>query len=103
MTVLGVHSGPIGFVAPLRFKILDSQPEQSNMGLIWIDFCEICDFQKSCVGFLIRYLSCFRPGCFRIRISDIFGRNQKDGRRKVMQIRGGITSRSALFDLFVPI
>ena len=32
MAVLGVGMGPIGLVAPLRFKTLDSQPEKSNMG-----------------------------------------------------------------------
>ena len=90
-------------VAPLRFKWLDSQPELSNMGLIWTDFHDFYDFQKSCGGFLTRYLSCFRPGCFQFRMFDFFGRNRKDARQKVMQIRGGITSGSALFDLFVSI
>ena len=103
MTVLGVHSGPIGFVAPLRFKILDSQPEKSNMGPVPTDFHDFCDFAKSCPGLLTRYLSCFRPRCFQIHILELFGRNQKDARRKVMQIRGGITSRSAFFDFFVSI
>ena len=32
MVILGVGRGPIGLVAPLRFKTLDSQPEKSNMG-----------------------------------------------------------------------
>ena len=32
MVVWGVGRDPIGFVAPLRFKPLDSQPEKSNMG-----------------------------------------------------------------------
>ena len=30
--VLGVGRGPIGFVAALRFKTLESQPGKSNMG-----------------------------------------------------------------------
>ena len=38
MAVWGVRRGPIGFVAPWRFKILDSQPEKSNMGPFPIDF-----------------------------------------------------------------
>ena len=38
MAVLGVRSGPIGFIAPLRFKTLDSQPEKSNMGPVQNDF-----------------------------------------------------------------
>ena len=32
MAVLGVRRGPIGLIAPLRLKILDSQPDSSNMG-----------------------------------------------------------------------
>ena len=40
---------------------------------------------------------------FQIRIFEVFGRNQKEPRRKVTQIRGGITSRSAFFGRFVPI
>ena len=38
MAVLGVPSGPIGFVAPWRFKWLDSQPDSSNMGPVSTDF-----------------------------------------------------------------
>ena len=103
MAVLGVGRGPIGLVAALRFKILDSQPDSSNMGTVWIDFHVFCDFQKRSHGFLARYLSCFRSGWLQIRNFEDLGRNQKDARRKVMQIRGGITSGSALFDLFVSI
>ena len=40
---------------------------------------------------------------FQISIFEVFGRNQKEPRRKVMQIRGGIISRSAFFGRFVPI
>ena len=101
MAVLGVGRVPIGLVAPWRFKWLDSQPDSSNMGPVLTDFHEICDFLKSCGGFLTLYLSCFRPGCFTIHIFQVFGRDQKEPRRKVTQIRGGITSGSALFDLFV--
>ena len=61
MAVLGVPSGPIGFVAALGFKILDSQPEKSNMGPVWTDFHDFEHFQESCRGFLARYLPCFRP------------------------------------------
>ena len=32
MAVLGVPSGPIGLAAPLRFKMLASQREKSNIG-----------------------------------------------------------------------
>ena len=103
ITVLGVPSGPIGFVATVGFKILDSQPDSSNMGPVSTVFHYFCDFLKSWGGFLTRYLSCFRPGCFTIHIFQVFGRDQKEPRRKVTQIRGGITSRSALFDLFVSI
>ena len=60
--VLGLPSGPIGFVAPLGFKILDSQPEKSNMGPVPTDFYDFLTFQKSQDGFVTRYLSCFRAG-----------------------------------------
>ena len=59
IAVLGVPSGPIGFVAPLRFKIPDSQPDWSkwsNMGPISTDFHDIVDFLKSRRGFLTWYL-----------------------------------------------
>ena len=38
MPVLGVPSGPSGFVATVGFKILDSQPDSSNMGSVSTDF-----------------------------------------------------------------
>ena len=38
MAVLGVGRGPIGLVAPLRFKMIDSQPEKSNMRPVSIVF-----------------------------------------------------------------
>ena len=66
IAVLGVPSGLIGLVAPLRFKILDSQPDWSNMGPVPIDFHDFLTFQKSQDGFLTRYLSCFRLGGFQI-------------------------------------
>ena len=44
MAVLGVGRVPIGLVAPLRFKWLDSQPDSSNMGPVSTDFHEFCDF-----------------------------------------------------------
>ena len=103
MAVLGVRSGPIGLVAPLRFKIFDSQPDSLNMSPVPIDFHDFRLFQKSCHVFLTLYLSCVRPGCFQTRIFEVFGQNQKVAPRTVMQIRGGITSGSALFDLFMPI
>ena len=103
MTVLEVHSGPIGFIAPLSFKWLDSQPDKSNMGPVEIDFHDFLTFQKSQDGFLTRFLSCFRAGASQIRIFEVSGPNQKEPRRKVTQIRGGITSRSAFFGRFVPI
>ena len=37
MAVLGVRMGPIGLVAPLGFKTLDSQLEKSNMGPVSTD------------------------------------------------------------------
>ena len=103
IAVFGIGMGPIGLVAPLRFKWLDSQPDSSNMGPVSTDVHEFCDFLKSWGGFLTRYLSCFRPGCSAIHMFQVFGRDQKEPRRKVMQIRGGITSGSAFFDCFRPI
>ena len=103
MAVLGVGRVPIGLVAPLRFKWLDSQPDSSNMGPVSTDVHEFRDFLKSWGGFLTRYSLCFRPGCFTIHIFQVFGRDQKEPRRKVTQIRGGITSGSAFFDCFRPI
>ena len=38
MAALGVGRGPIGLVAPLGFKTLDSQLEKSNMGPVSTDF-----------------------------------------------------------------
>ena len=67
MAVLEVGRVPIGLVTPLRFKWLDSQPEMSNMGPVPTDVHDFCDFLKSWGGFLTRYLSCFRPGCFTIQ------------------------------------
>ena len=59
--LLGVRSGPIGFAAPLELKMLDSQPDSSNMAPVSIDVHEFRQYQKSCHGFLACYLSCFRP------------------------------------------
>ena len=103
MAVLGARRGPIGLVSPWKFKILDSEPDTSNMDPFQTNFYDFDHFPNSYVGFLARYLSCFRPGCFQKCNFDVFGRNQKDARQKVMQIRGGITSRSALFDLFMAV
>ena len=69
MAVLGVPSGPIGFIAPWRFKILDSQPDSSIMGPVQTDFHDFEHFQKSCRGFPARYLLCFRPGAPKTRFS----------------------------------
>ena len=38
IAVLGIPSGPIGLVAPLRFKMIDSQPDSSNMGPVPTNF-----------------------------------------------------------------
>ena len=58
MAVLGVPSGPIGLVAALRFKILDSQPEKSNMGPVWTDFHDLNIFKKVVMA--------SRPGIYRV-------------------------------------
>ena len=62
IAVLGVWRGPIRLVAPWRFKMLDSQPDKSNMGPVSTDFHDLIIFQKGCHGFLARYLPCLRPG-----------------------------------------
>ena len=36
--VLGIVSGPIGFVVSFRFRMLDSRPIKSNMGPVPNDF-----------------------------------------------------------------
>ena len=69
MAVLGVGRVPIGLVAPLRFKWLDSQPDSSNMGPVPTDFHDFLTFQKSQDGFLTRYLSCFRAGASKFAFS----------------------------------
>ena len=42
----------------------------------------------------------FSAGSSENRIFEVFGRDQKDVRQKNMQIRGGIKSGTALFELF---
>ena len=59
--VLGVGRCPISFLAPWRFKTLDSQPGKCNMGPVSIVLHDFRPFRKRCHGFLARYLSCFRP------------------------------------------
>ena len=77
MAVLEVPSGPMALVAALRFKTTDSQPDSSNMGPVSIDFHEFCDFQKSCHGFLTRYLSCFRPNRPKVGFSSFLVATKK--------------------------
>ena len=77
MAVLGGPSGPMALVAALRFKMPDSQPDSSNMGPVSIDVREFFDFQKSCHGFLTRYLSCFRPNRPKVGFSSFLVRTKK--------------------------
>ena len=44
MAALGVGRVPIGLVAPLRFKWLDSQPDSSNMGPVRLIFMNVVIF-----------------------------------------------------------
>ena len=94
VAVLAVSRGPVGFAAPWRFKILDSQPVQSDMGLVPTHFHDFRDFQKSGRGFLARYLPCFETFRWNIAFSS-FPVGTKKNREKSTQICGGITSRSA--------
>ena len=102
MAVLGVPSGPIGLVAALRFKILDSQPEKSNMGPVWTDFHDFEHFQKKLSWLPGPVFTVFSAWSSQNNTFEFFNGDQKDARRKVMQIRGGITSGSAFFDHFMP-
>ena len=77
MAVLRVPSGPIGFVAALGFKILDSQPEKSNMGPVQTDINDFEHFQKSSRGFLALYQSCFRYAAPRIGFSSFLTGTKK--------------------------
>ena len=77
MPVLGVGSGPIGFAAPLGFKMLDSHPEKSNMGPVSTDFHDFGHFRKRCRGFLTWYLSCFGPGAPKTGFSSFLTRTKK--------------------------
>ena len=67
--LLGVGRGPFVLVAPLRFKMLDSQPGKSNMGPVLVDFRDFKIFRKSGDVSLARYLLCFRPGAPKYRFS----------------------------------
>lgn len=100
---LVVGSGTIELVAPCRFKTFDSRPVRSNMGTFPIDFDDFRQFQKSRHGFLAWHSSCFRPGRLEKSFFKFFDRSRKDARRKVTQIRDGVTSGSAFFDIFIPI
>ena len=103
MAVLGIPSGPIGLIEPLRFKWLDSQPDSLNMGPVPIDVHEICDFSEKSSWLPDTVFIVFSARALPKPIFEVCGRNQKDARRKVMQIRGDITSRSAFLNLFLPI
>ena len=69
IAALGAGRGPIGFIAHLRFKTLDSQPDSSNMDPVPTDFHDFLTFQKSQDGFLTRYLSCFRAWASKFAFS----------------------------------
>ena len=62
MAVLGARRGPIGLVAALRFKILDSQPDSSNMGTVWIDVHVFHDFRKGPMASWHGIYRVFSPG-----------------------------------------
>ena len=83
MAVLGFRRGPIGFIAPLSFKWLDSQPEESNMGPVPTGFHDFLTFQKSQDGFLTRYLSCFRAGASKLAFSGFSVETKKNRDRRL--------------------
>ena len=86
MAVLGVRRYPIGFIAPLSFKWLDSQPEKSNMGPVPFVFSDLLTFQKSLDGFLTRYLSCFRAGASQFAFSRFSVETKKNRDEKLRRI-----------------
>ena len=77
MAVLGDRRCPIGLAAPLRFEILDSQPVKSDMGPVPIEFYDFRLSQKSCDGFLPRYLSCFQPNRPKVGFSSVSAGTKK--------------------------
>ena len=90
MAVLGVGRGPNGFVAPYRFRILDSQSESR----IWVQFLSIFmifDFSPKVVMAPGMVVTRFSGRSSHNRILDSSCRFQTVERRKVMQIRCGIT------------
>ena len=106
LLLLGVRRGPIGLVAALGFKYLDYQGVKSTMGPVMSSFdrCPLFSTLSEklswCSGMVFVV---FPAQSSQNRLSEFLGRARKVARRKVMQIRGGITSGSALFDLFMPI
>ena len=92
MAVLGVGRGPVEFIAPLSFKWLDSQPVKSNMSPDPIDVYDFHHFQKSCRGFLARYLSCFET-CRRKIVFSSFPVGTKKNRDKELRRFVVVSSR----------
>ena len=82
MAVLGVGMGPIGLVAALSFKMLDSQPDSLNMGPVWFDVHDFCIFSKSPMAFWHGIYRVFGPGaseftCSSCRIENKKNRDEK--------------------------
>ena len=77
MVVSGVERSPTGFVTPWRFKMLDSQPEKSNIGPLSTNAHDFETFEKSCDDSLARYLPCFRPGALRKQFPSVLVGTQK--------------------------
>ena len=83
MAVSRVGRRSIGFIAPLSFKWLDSQLDSSNMGPVPTEFNDFRLSQKSCHGFLARYLSCFRPNRPKVGFSSFLARTKKNRDEKL--------------------
>ena len=77
--------------------MLDSQPVKSNMSPVSSDVRDFRVFQKSCHGFLARYLSCVQSGRPKVEFSSCSVETTK--------LRGGKLRRFvvASFDLFMSI
>ena len=90
----------MALVAASRFKPTDSQPDLSNVGPVSIDLHDFHDLCEKLSWHPDPLFILFSAQSSESRLFVFFGRDKKDVRRKVTQIRGGITSGSAFFDCF---
>ena len=99
MAVLGVGRGSILLVAPLRFKIRDSQPKRSNMAPFSTDFHDFRVFESNCHCFLTRYLPHFQPVGPEFRFSS-FSVGTKKMRHEKLRIFVVVSPREVPYSIF---